>query len=321
MRGEFGQEGSRTAGASLGSAGHALALSAVASAVLTACGSGSPSSESPSPGGGDGSSVSSSSDAAGGDETAQMSEADTMAPADAGPTGVDASAPGNLDAALIPPPADAALLGPSGLPRTFTIVNNCAQTVWAAALPATTFPGGLVEMAPGYSFKVGVDNGWSGRIWGKTLCTTSGSTTTCASSAFPASLAELTLTKTATGLDFYDVSLVDGFNLPIALEAVGHTPDPAHPYSCGSPTCAANLDTTCAAPFQDKANGQVIACANDACKVLANNVADAAACVYPNQYTRFFKTACPQAYSYPYDDPTSTFTCKGYNDYAVVFCP
>ncbi|HTQ43022.1 MAG TPA: thaumatin family protein [Polyangiaceae bacterium] len=240
--------------------------------------------------------------------------------------GVDASSPGDGasgggDGATMMPPTDAALLGEAGLPRTFTVTNHCAQTVWAAALPATTFPGGLVEMAPGYSFQVGVDNGWSGRIWGKTRCTTSGGTTTCASSAFPASLAELTLTKSATGLDFYDVSLVDGFNLPIALDAVNHTPDPAHPYDCGSPTCAVNLNATCAAQFQDSANGQVIACANDACKVVGNNNPSSPACTYPNQYTEFFKMACPAAYSYPKDDPTSTFTCKGFNDYAVVFCP
>jgi hypothetical protein len=236
-----------------------------------------------------------------------------------GPAGDTADAAGAGDAA--PLPSDAALLGDAGLPRTFIVVNRCAQTVWAAALPATTFPGGLVEMASGYSFQVGVDNGWSGRIWGKTGCTTTAGKTTCQSDAFPASLAELTLTTTATGLDFYDVSLVDGFNLPIALDAVGYTPDPAHPYDCGSPTCAQNLDATCAQPFQDSAGGDVIACANDACKVIGNSNPAAPSCIYPNQYTEFFKTACPQAYSYPSDDPTSTFTCKGINDYAVVFCP
>lgn len=82
-----------------------------------------------------------------------------------------------------------------------------------------------------------------------------------------------------------------------------------------------NLDATCPAQFQDSAGGQVIACANDTCKVIGDNDASAPACEYPNQYTEFFKTACPTAYSYPSDDPTSTFTCKGYNDYAVVFCP
>lgn len=234
---------------------------------------------------------------------------------DAAPSADAASPVGDAEA-----PADAALLGEAGLPRSFTVTNQCAFTVWAAALPSTTF-NALIEMAPGYSFQVGVDNGWSGRIWGKTGCTTTAGKTTCESDAFPASLAELTLTKDATGLDFYDVSLVDGFNLPIALDAVGHTPNPAQPYNCGSPTCAVNLDTTCGAEFQDMAGGEVIACANDACKVIGNNVSTAPSCVYPNQYTEFFKTACPQAYSYPSDDPTSTFTCKGFNDYAVVFCP
>ncbi|KAK8480968.1 hypothetical protein V6N11_019939 [Hibiscus sabdariffa] len=38
-------------------------------------------------------------------------------------------------------------------------------------------------------------------------------------------------------------------------------------------------------------------------------------------FSRFFKTRCPDAYSYPQDDPTSTFTCPGGVDYSVVFCP
>jgi hypothetical protein len=68
-------------------------------------------------------------------------------------------------------------------------------------------------------------------------------------------------------------------------------------------------------------NGTVLACANDACKVLGGNDAASPDCMYPNDYTRFFKSACPTAYSYPSDDPTSTFTCAGTNDYAFVFCP
>jgi hypothetical protein len=218
-------------------------------------------------------------------------------------------------------PTDAAWLGETGAARSFTISNRCAQTVWAAALPATTFPGGVVEMAPGDSFQVGVDDGWSGRIWGKVQCATVSGKLKCASDPFPSSLAELTLTKSATGLDFYDVSLVDGFNLPIALVVVGHTPDPSHPYDCGDPSCAQDLNATCPPPFADAVDGQAIACANDACKVLGGNDASSPDCIYPNSYTEFFKGACPTAYSYPSDDPTSTFTCKGTNDYAVVFCP
>lgn len=41
---------------------------------------------------------------------------------------------------------------------------------------------------------------------------------------------------------------------------------------------------------------------------------------HPSIYSSIFKHACPKAYSYAYDDGTSTFTCKAY-DYTIVFCP
>jgi hypothetical protein len=39
-----------------------------------------------------------------------------------------------------------------------------------------------------------------------------------------------------------------------------------------------------------------------------------------------FKNACPTAYSFPYDDITSTFTCGGTSatnmpGYTITFCP
>ena len=41
----------------------------------------------------------------------------------------------------------------------------------------------------------------------------------------------------------------------------------------------------------------------------------------PTNFSRFFKDRCRDAYSYPQDDPTSTFTCPGGTNYRVVFCP
>ena len=45
----------------------------------------------------------------------------------------------------------------------------------------------------------------------------------------------------------------------------------------------------------------------------------------PEKYAKVFKDACPTAYSFPYDDPTSTFTCQGRPDknvdYDITFCP
>jgi hypothetical protein len=281
------------------------------------------------PGCGSSGSVSASPDASSG-LTPAADAAGTEPPNEASPPSDDASSPSP------PPPTDAGtaydvvvvdaqptFLGDAGLPRTMTITNQCTQTIWLSALPTTTLPGGqAVAMQPGAAFAVGLPNGWSGRFWGRAGCTTTGGKLTCETDPFPSSLAELTLTNMPdSGLDFYDVSLVDGFNLPIEIVAVGHTPDAAHPYDCGDPICAMNLDTTCPAVLQDKnGQGQVVACANDECKVLGDNDAQSPDCIYPNEYTRFFKTACPTAYSYPYDDPTSTFTCKGL-DYAIVFCP
>ncbi|KHN39890.1 Thaumatin-like protein [Glycine soja] len=40
----------------------------------------------------------------------------------------------------------------------------------------------------------------------------------------------------------------------------------------------------------------------------------------PSPYSLFFKHACPRAYSYAYDDKTSTYTCANAN-YLIIFCP
>jgi hypothetical protein len=39
----------------------------------------------------------------------------------------------------------------------------------------------------------------------------------------------------------------------------------------------------------------------------------------PTTYSKKFKEACPTAYSYAYDDPSSLFQCSG-ADYVVTFC-
>ena len=38
-------------------------------------------------------------------------------------------------------------------------------------------------------------------------------------------------------------------------------------------------------------------------------------------YSMFFKDMCPDAYSYPKDDATSTFTCPSASNYRLVFLP
>ena len=61
--------------------------------------------------------------------------------------------------------------------RTFTVKNNCSETVWAAGSGSTVpvFNGtssGGIELLPGASATTTVPDTWSaGRIWGRRNCT------------------------------------------------------------------------------------------------------------------------------------------------------
>ncbi|KAJ6405271.1 hypothetical protein OIU84_013275 [Salix udensis] len=211
--------------------------------------------------------------------------------------------------------------------RIFTIVNYCQETVWPGITQGDNFNGGGFELKSGQSIVFTAPVGWNGRIWGRTGCkfdqNGSGSCKTgacgtslkCkASGEPPASLAEFTL----AALDFYDVSLVDGFNLPITVTPINGKGN------CSSVGCDEDLRNTCPSELAVKSNGKVIAC-RSACDVFST---DEYCCrgVYgnpvvcqPTYYSKTFKQACPTAYSYAYDDPTSIFTCAG-TDYTVAFC-
>lgn len=131
----------------------------------------------------------------------------------------------------------------------------------------------------------------------------------------PATLAEFTI-GSGGQQDFYDVSLVDGFNLPMIVDTSGGTG------SCASTGCVTDLNRQC--PAELRANDGE-AC-NSACGAFgrpeyccSGEYGSPTTC-RPSAYSEMFKAACPKSYSYAYDDPTSTFTCSGAN-YMVTFCP
>jgi len=171
--------------------------------------------------------------------------------------------------------------------------------------------------------------GWSGRFWGRTGCNFEGSgvgycvTGDCGTGGVecngagaepPATLAEFTLGS--GGQDFYDVSLVDGYNLPVLVEVSGGSG------LCATTGCVVDLNQAC--PSELKAgNGE--AC-KSACEAFGNPeyccsgaYGSPSACK-PTIYSQMFKSACPRSYSYAYDDASSTFTCSG-ADYTITFCP
>ncbi|KAJ1297991.1 hypothetical protein BS78_01G420500 [Paspalum vaginatum] len=225
-----------------------------------------------------------------------------------------------------------------GRAATFTFVNRCTATVWPGiqsnAGSSRLDPTGFVLPA-GTSRAVPAPSGWSGRVWARTGCAQDASgkvacaTGDCGSgslecngqnAATPATLAEFTLAGVGGGDDFYDVSLVDGYNLPLLIEPAGAATGAT---TCAAAGCAADLNARC--PAELRAEGG--AGCRSACDAFgkpeyccSGAYANPGTC-RPTAYSQVFKSACPKSYSYAYDDPTSTFTCAGGRDYTITFCP
>ncbi|XP_050363067.1 thaumatin-like protein 1 [Argentina anserina] len=223
---------------------------------------------------------------------------------------------------------------PSVHATTFTFLNRCSYTVHPGTLSGSSSPRlettGF-QLVPGESRSLQAPPGWSGRFWGRTGCKFNsvngqGSCTSadCGSNQVecngagavpPATLAEFTI-GSGDSKDFYDVSLVDGFNLPMMVEPSGGSGD------CSSTGCAVDLNKGCPSELQF-AGG---AGCRSACEAFqkpeyccSGEYGSPDTCK-PSVYSQMFKAACPTAYSYAYDDGTSTFTCSG-ADYAITFCP
>ncbi|KAL9260234.1 Thaumatin-like protein [Drosera capensis] len=200
---------------------------------------------------------------------------------------------------------------------TFTITNNCPYTVWAAAVP-----GGGQQLDNGQTWTVTAPSGTTGgRIWARTGCSVTGSNgLTCQTGdcggllqcrgygQAPNTLAEYGLDQ-FDNLDFFDMSLVAGFNVPMQFVPVSG--------GCtNGPICNADINAQC--PSVLRAPGGC----NNPCTVFNTDeyCCNSGSCG-PTAYSQFFKGLCPDAYSYPKDDATSTYTCKTGANYKVVFCP
>ncbi|GLU20430.1 hypothetical protein SLE2022_366320 [Rubroshorea leprosula] len=172
-------------------------------------------------------------------------------------------------------------------------------------------------------------DGWSGRIWARTGCSLGknggidnstcqtgdcGPSLNCTKlSSLPITLVEFSVGNNGS-VDFYDVNLVDGFNIPIAVQPVDGKGN------CSTVGCDGDLRDSCPSELAVKSNGEVTAC-RSACDAFNTDeyccrgaFSDPAACLATN-YSRSFKQACPAASSYGGD--TLTITCT-YHDHKVV---
>ncbi len=251
-----------------------------------------------------------------------------------------------------------------------------------------------------------VNDGWQGAWFGRTNCSFSGDLGSCETgdcpgtdgwshlqcggigSLPPATKGEMNM-EISNGIDYYDVSLVDGFNLPMEIRPVDFNPsfsnsgDPAGQFTCKAAGCL-NTSTlsACPANLTYKPNGNLVACQDDCnrattlhttnplmypdavvkayccpdneycspinpcgtttstCKAWLTNPGNCKNCsayhgIYPNGYPTttdlpnsaiFFHDACPNAYSFTYDDAAASYTCNSTpstglrTKYNITFC-
>ncbi|KAH8698909.1 thaumatin [Talaromyces proteolyticus] len=284
------------------------------------------------------------------------------------------------------------------------ITNLCSNDIYPAIqTQAGTGPAfGGFHAAPGNTTSFKVSANWQGRIWARTNCTFNSNGTSmnnsgpacltgdcgglleCKGTGEPATLAEFTL-ATNMNLSFYDISLVDGYNLPIGIVSLHNESNNSdlrslpsnttNPVCIGSPeylTSVDDLNTTtvatnttlgsityitpleealgthsvsrwCPWPLQIqppwKPGDGVFPYPDDGIKrpdfdpclsMCSKYGRDSDCCsgshdtpekCSPNMYSTAAKRVCPDAYSYAYDDATSTFTIQQGAGFEVVFCP
>ncbi|KAL1978101.1 hypothetical protein VTN31DRAFT_960 [Thermomyces dupontii] len=296
--------------------------------------------------------------------------------------------------------------------RPFRISNHCPVDIYPAIItqhgrgPST----GGYRAQPGNTTNFTVSADWQGRIWGRTNCSFNGQGTgpkaeggwygtgqacltgdcggviDCKGTGHPATLAEFTMSSDMN-LSFYDISLVDGYNLPMAIVSL-HTesddsslasipPNMTNPVCIGSPNFLLPLDSisdtvatvpvnvtvdsmTYKTPLEESLERHAVSrwcpwslqlqpppkpgdgvfpypddniprpdfdpCLSSCSKYgrdedcCAGNHNSPSTCG-PNLYSKAAKRVCPDAYSYAYDDTTSTFSIREGAGFEVIFCP
>ncbi|KAF9269477.1 Osmotin thaumatin-like protein [Marasmius fiardii PR-910] len=236
--------------------------------------------------------------------------------------------------------------------RTFTVFNACPFTIWPAiftdlnvgsAVPNQ--PNGWVAPAfTSVSFSV-PDNWRAGRIWARRNCDFSQNPgpNSCLDGGCngglvcdsrtgtgvpPATLAEWTLSNNPSIPDNYDLSLVDGYNLPARI---------SNNKGCPVAQCNVDLGPNCPAPLKGPfdSTGFPVGCKSACVANLDGNPGNSANCCSGShntpqtcpssgvQFYSYFKSNCPTAYAYAFDDPTALFTCASNlkADYTLTFCP
>ncbi|XP_073293788.1 LEAF RUST 10 DISEASE-RESISTANCEUS RECEPTOR-LIKE PROTEIN KINASE-like 2.1 isoform X2 [Primulina huaijiensis] len=202
---------------------------------------------------------------------------------------------------------------------TFTLLNNCTQTIWSEI--SETLPGitnsTVVEQPEGSSRFFTASKGWMGQFRARTGCTfnSTGQDYSCSNCDFGQMFCNghkftaITQAKFSIGdlnsTDSYKISLVDGFNLPMLIEAKGDSGQ-----ICQSIGCTEDVNGLCPVELRTETGD---ACQNP-CQVFRSSGCGL------SKYLQLFKSACPMAYSLPTDEASASFSCTA-GHYVITFCP
>ncbi|KAF4579576.1 hypothetical protein EYR40_000243 [Pleurotus pulmonarius] len=237
--------------------------------------------------------------------------------------------------------------------RTFTVYNGCPFTIWPAMFTDLNVAPNRPNFATGWeapaftAVSFTVPNDWkAGRIWGRRNCNFANNPgpNSCLDGGCngglqcdlrtgtgvpPASVAEWTL-QAGGNQDFYDVSLVDGYNLPMRI---------TNNKGCPVAECPVDLGPNCPAPLKGPFDnvGFPVGCKSACVANLDGNPGNSANCCSGSHNTpatcppsgvafySYFKQNCPRSYAYAYDESSGTalWTCPSSlnADYTLTFCP
>lgn len=241
-----------------------------------------------------------------------------------------------------------------------SVTNQCDFPVWMATTPNSNMaplPDGIVKLEKGKSHDYSIANsGWAGRLWPKIGCNSNGRNCT-AGEAVPPCPPSGCQPPADTKIEFYfpnlasrenawyDISLVDGYSLPVEIKPRGNESG-----SCITTKCNLSLnecpqnETQGLGDLRVFNGGKAVQCLSP-CKKwnypapfgLGKSETESPGidlcCPYndvnrcrtgPVVRTKFVQTvrkACPTAYSYAYDDEAGLHSCSTPMSFDVKLCP
>lgn len=202
--------------------------------------------------------------------------------------------------------------------KPFVVVkNSCPHSIVAGTSTNGNEYGSSLSISAGGSHTFDYDAPWEGRIWARKSC--QGKTCDFSGMWAPTSLAEFHFFE-GSQEDFYDISFVDGWNLPLSISPNSKS---SNPYNvarhCGAPKVASL--PSCPAGFETDDGACASACSHyrtpEYCCTGSSGTSDTCK---GSSYAAKVKAQAPDAYSYAFDDDTSVYTCKA-DGYTVTFCP